>query len=171
MLKNDNGLIPIVLPRKTDRKPLVSVISITYNQEPYIRECLDGFLKQKTDFPWEVIIHDDASTDHTADIIREYYEKRPDVFHVIIERNNQYSTGKDFMLSLFEQASGKYIAFCEGDDYWNDPLKLQKQFDFLENNRDYSLCGTNAYFYYLSPIIDEVRSNHYMYIFFQKTVH
>ena len=68
---------PVILPRISDQTPLVSVICITYNHEPYIRDCLEGFLMQKTDFPIEIIVHDDASTDHTADIIREYYEKRP----------------------------------------------------------------------------------------------
>ena len=130
-------MAPIILPRISDQKPLVSVVSITYNHEPYIRDCLEGFLMQKTDFPVEIIIHDDASTDHTADIIREYYEKRPDLFHVIIERVNQYSQHKQILIPLYKQAKGKYIALCEGDDYWTDPLKLQKQFDFLEKNKDF----------------------------------
>ena len=131
---------PIILPRKSNQKPMVSVISITYNHEPYIRDCLEGFLMQKTNFPAEIIIHDDASTDHTADIIREYYEKRPDLFHVIIERENCYSIHKPIMMPLYKQAQGKYIALCEGDDYWTDPLKLQKQFDFLESHPEYSGC-------------------------------
>ena len=134
---------PIILPRISDQKPLVSVVSITYNHEPYIRDCLEGFLMQKTNFPVEVIIHDDASTDHTADIIREYYEKRPDLFHVIIERENQYSQHKPIMAPLHEMVQGKYIALCEGDDYWTDPLKLQKQFDFMESHPDCSLCFHN----------------------------
>lgn len=135
---------PIILPRISDQKPLVSVVSITYNHEPYIRDCLEGFLMQKTNFPVEVIIHDDASTDHTADIIREYYEKRPDLFHVIIERENQYSQHKSVSLPLYQQAKGKYIALCEGDDYWTDSLKLQKQFDFMESHPDYSCCFHNV---------------------------
>lgn len=135
---------PIILPRISDQKPLVSVVSITYNHEPYIRDCLEGFLMQKTNFPVEVIIHDDASTDHTADIIREYYEKRPDFFHVIIERENQFSKGKSLSY-LYNMAKGKYIALCEGDDYWTNPLKLQKQYDFMEANSDYSCCIHNYY--------------------------
>lgn len=135
---------PIILPRISDQKPLVSVVSTTYNHEPYIRDCLEGFLMQKTNFPVEVIIHDDASTDHTADIIREYYEKRPDLFHVIIERENQYSQHINISIPLYEQAQGKYIALCEGDDYWTDPLKLQKQFDFMESHPDCSLCFHNV---------------------------
>lgn len=135
---------PIILPRISDQKPLVSVVSITYNHEPYIRDCLEGFLIQKTNFPVEFIVHDDASTDHTADIMREYYEKRPDLFHVIIERENLYSQHKPILPPLYKMAQGKYIAFCEGDDYWTDPLKLQKQFDFMEKNNGYSCCFHNA---------------------------
>ena len=135
---------PIILPRVSDKRPLVSVISITYNHEPYIRDCLEGFAMQKTTFPIEVIIHDDASTDHTADIIREYYEKRPDLFHVIIERENCYSRHKPIMSPLYAIAQGKYIALCEGDDYWTDPNKLQKQFDFMESHHNFSLCFHNS---------------------------
>ena len=129
---------PIILPRISDIRPLVSVISITYNHEPYIKDCLEGFLMQKTDFPIEIIIHDDASTDHTADILLEYYKKRPDLFHIIIESDNQFSQGKGICLPLYKEAQGKYIALCEGDDYWVDPLKLQKQFDFMESHDMYS---------------------------------
>lgn len=129
---------PIILPRISDRKPLVSVVSITYNHESYIRDCLEGFLMQKTDFPVEVIVHDDASTDRTADILREYYRKRPDLFHIIIQRENRHSKHLPIVLPLYNMASGKYIALCEGDDYWTDPLKLQKQFDLMESNPSYS---------------------------------
>lgn len=142
---------PIILPRISDKKPLVSVVSITYNHEAYIRDCLEGFLMQKTDFPIEVIIHDDASTDHTADIIREYYEKRPDLFYLIIEKENQYYR-KDILVPLFRQAQGKYVALCEGDDYWIDPLKLQSQFDFMETHSGYSICFHNT-------IIKDMRNN------------
>ena len=131
---------PIILPRKSDQKPLVSVLSIAYNHEQYIRDHLDGFLKQKIDFPVEVIVHDDASTDHTPDIIREYYEKRPDLFHVILQQDNQHSQHIPIWPQLFRIAQGKYIAMCEGDDFWTNPLKLQKQFDFMEKNRDYVMC-------------------------------
>ncbi len=139
---------PIILPRISDQKPLVSVISLTYNHEPYIRDCLESFLMQKTDFPIEIIIQDDASTDHTADILREYYEKRPDLFHIIIQKENQYSQGKTVEKPLYEQAQGKYIAVCEGDDYWTDPLKLQKQFDFMEEHPKCMLCFHNAFRFY-----------------------
>ena len=131
---------PTILPRVSDQKPLVTVISITYNHESYIRDCLEGFLMQKTNFPVEVIVHDDASTDHTADIIREYYEKRPDLFHAIIQSVNHRYRNSPVFAPVLAMAQGKYVALCEGDDYWTDPLKLQKQIDFLESHPDYSLC-------------------------------
>ena len=130
---------PIVLPRLSDQKPLVSVISIAYNQELYIRDCLDGFLLQKTSFPVEVIIHDDASNDRTPEIIREYYERRPDLFHAIIQRVNHRYRNCQVLPPLFDIVQGKYIALCEGDDYWTDPLKLQKQVDFMEAHPDCTL--------------------------------
>lgn len=126
-------------------KPLVSICCITYNHEQYIRDCLEGFLMQKTDFPFEVLIHDDASTDHTADIIREYEAKYPDIIKPIYQTENQYSKGiKVGVTYNFPRAQGKYIAICEGDDYWIDPMKLQIQFDFMESNPDYSMCFHGA---------------------------
>lgn len=124
--------------------PLVSIICITYNHEPYIRQCLDGFMMQKTNFPFEVLIHDDASTDKTADIIREYEARYPDVIKPIYQTENQYSKGVKIGLTyLYPNAKGKYIAECEGDDYWTDPLKLQKQVDFLDSNSSCGLVYTN----------------------------
>ena len=125
---------------------LVSVSCITYNHAPYIRECLDGFLMQKTNFPIEVVIHDDCSTDGTKEIIQEYAEKYPDIFFPIFQSENQYSKGiRGFNVRFnFPRCRGKYIALCEGDDYWVDPLKLQKQFDFLETNNEYVLCSHDA---------------------------
>lgn len=129
-----------------EKNPLVSICSITYNHAPYIRECLDGFLMQKTTFPFEIIIHDDCSTDGTDEIIREYAKKYPDIIKPIFETENQYSKGVRGMFTkyCYPQAEGKYIALCEGDDYWTDPLKLQKQVDFLEEHPDYSMVFTNA---------------------------
>lgn len=125
--------------------PIVSICCITYNHERYIRECLDGFLKQITDFPIEIIIHDDASTDNTAQIVREYEKKYPGLFVAIYQTENQYSKRiKPFIKFVFPMARGKYIAMCEGDDYWTDPLKLQKQVDFLEENLEYVACYHNA---------------------------
>lgn len=128
---------------KTDLVPMVSISCITYNHAPYIRECLDGFMMQKTNFAFEVLIHDDASTDGTADIIREYEAKYPDIIKPIYQTENQYSKGISPSASFnFPRAKGKYIALCEGDDYWTDPFKLQKQVDFLESHPDYVMCST-----------------------------
>jgi len=121
--------------------PLISVICTAYNQEAYIRDALEGFVMQKTNFAFEIIVHDDASTDNTAFIIREYEEKYSGLFHNIYQTENQYSKGNgDVGRVVFSAANGRYIALCEGDDYWTDPLKLQKQVDFLEGNEDCSLC-------------------------------
>ncbi|MBD5210322.1 MAG: glycosyltransferase [Bacteroidales bacterium] len=136
----------------TRLKPLVVVSCITYNHEPYIREALDGFVSQKTDFPFVVVIHDDASTDNTANIIREYANNYPKIILPIFEVENQYSKRNGILGKIMHQArettGAKYVAFCEGDDYWTDPLKLQKQVDFLENNPDYGLvsCGFRQYY-------------------------
>ena len=121
--------------------PLVSVSCITYNHNKYIRECLDGFLMQKTTFPIEVIIHDDCSTDGTKEIIEEYAAKYPNIIFPMFQKENQYSKGiKPNWEFNFPRCRGKYIAMCEGDDYWTDPYKLQKQVDFLEANEDFSIC-------------------------------
>lgn len=124
-----------------DTVPLVSISCITYNHENYIRDAIEGFLMQKTTFPVEILIHDDASTDKTADIIREYENKYPDIIKPIYQFDNKYSKGISVSETYnFPRARGKYIAMCEGDDYWTDPSKLQKQVDFLEVNSDCSLC-------------------------------
>ncbi|HRP33263.1 MAG TPA: glycosyltransferase [Agriterribacter sp.] len=118
---------------------LVSVCCITYNHEKYIARAIEGFLMQKTSFPFEIIIHDDASTDNTANIIREYAE-RDGRIKPILRDTNIKSTGAAVFPLTFKMAGGKYIALCEGDDYWTHPLKLQKQVDFLESNTDFSIC-------------------------------
>lgn len=123
----------------------VSIICNTYNHEKYIRDALDGFIMQQTDFPFEILIHDDASTDKTQDIIREYEQKYPALVKPIYQVENQYSK-HDGTISRIqnERAKGKYIACCEGDDYWTDPRKLQKQYDFMETHPDYSMCGCST---------------------------
>jgi len=130
---------------KKEKTPLVSIKCFVYNHEPYLRQCLDGFVMQKTDFPFEAIVHDDASTDNSAAIIREYAEKYPDIIKPIYETENQYSKKDGSLSRIMNQACrGKYIAICEGDDYWIDPLKLQKQVSFLETHPDYTMCVTEA---------------------------
>lgn len=116
------------------KDPLVSICCITYNHETYIRGAIEGFLMQKTDFPFEIIIHDDASTDATADVIREYEREHPDIIRPIYQTDNQHSKGEKVALFVFEAVKGKYIALCEGDDYWIDPLKLQKQVTEMEKH-------------------------------------
>lgn len=125
-----------------DNCPLVSISCITYNHAPYIRQCLDGFMMQQTNFAFEVLIHDDASTDGTTEIIKEYEEKYPDIIKPLYEEENQWVKGRrGSAVFNFPRATGKYIAMCEGDDYWTDPLKLQKQVDFLEANPEYVMCS------------------------------
>ena len=126
-------------------KPLVSICCITYNHKNYIRDCLEGFLMQKTNFPFEVLIHDDASTDGTIDILKEYQAKYPDIIKPYFEIENCYSQGKPFTVPNYSRAVGKYLAFCEGDDFWTDKNKLQMQYDFMEAHTDYSMCGTGLY--------------------------
>ncbi len=120
----------------------VTVVCLSYNMEKYIRNALDGFVMQRVNFPLEVLIHDDASTDQSANIIREYAEKYPDLIKPILQTENQYSKGVIISKTyMYPNAKGKYIAFCEGDDYWTDPDKLQKQYDFLESHPEYSFCA------------------------------
>jgi len=125
--------------------PLVSISCVTYNHEKYIKDALDGFLNQKADFTFEVLVHDDASLDNTADIIRKYEAKYPHIIKPIYQTENQYSK-KDGEAGKIhrDRARGKYMALCDGDDYWTDPLKLQKQFDCLEQNPAFSMCFANS---------------------------
>lgn len=126
--------------------PLVSVLCATYKHEKFIREALDGFLMQRTAFAFEVIVHDDASPDATAAIIQEYADRHPTIIRPILQSVNQRSLehGK-VMRTIFAAARGKYIAYCEGDDYWVDPLKLQTQVDLLEANPGFSACVTDSW--------------------------
>lgn len=120
----------------------VSVICNTFNQADYIRDALDGFVIQKTNFDFEVLIHDDASTDGTQEIIKEYQSKYPKIIKPIFESENQYSKGVKISLEIqYPRVKGKYIAFCEGDDYWTDPYKLQKQYDVLEEHLNIDMCA------------------------------
>ena len=117
--------------------PLVSVCCFAYNHENYIKDAIRGFLIQETDFSFEIIIHDDASTDKTKKIIRKYEKSYSKIIRPIYQKENQYSKGKRIAPIVIKQSRGKYIALCDGDDYWVDPYKLQKQATFLEKNSDY----------------------------------
>lgn len=126
-------------------QPLVTIICLSYNHERFIARALDGFLAQKTSFPFEVFIHEDASTDSTAEIIRGYEARFPDIIRVKYQVQNQFTSGVYILEDVvYPEVRGKYVAFCEGDDYWLDPLKLQKQVDYLEAHPDCSLCFHNA---------------------------
>lgn len=126
------------------QKPIVSILCDTFNHEKFITETLEGFLNQKTTFPFEIIVHDDASTDNTASIVTEFAQKYPLIIKTVLQKENQYSQKINFWSDItFPMAQGKYIALCEGDDYWIDELKLQKQVDFLESNPDYSITWTD----------------------------
>lgn len=126
--------------------PLVSICCFTFNQELYIKQTIESLLMQRTSFPFEIIIHDDASTDNNRQIIKEYAKEYPDIIKPIFQNENKYSKyGINYQFAnVSRTALGKYIAYCDGDDYWIDPLKLQKQVDFLEANSDYGLVHTKA---------------------------
>lgn len=145
-------------------QPFVSICCVTYNHAPFIRQCLEGFLMQQPpasiinsslskanqsiiQASWlEILIHDDCSTDGTTEIVREYAAKYPDIIKPLYETENQFSKpGRESMdFYNYRRARGKYIAYCEGDDYWTDPLKLQKQVDFMEAHPEYSVCWCQA---------------------------
>jgi glycosyltransferase involved in cell wall biosynthesis len=139
-----------------DAEPLLCTSTLVYQHEDYVRECLEGILMQKTTFPIRVLIHDDFSRDKTLEIVRSYEQRYPDLIRVFTQPSNTYSLPAEEKRKTrvpYRQAHvGKYIALCEGDDYWTDPLKLQKQVEFLESHSTYALCyhgfqkrtGTNA---------------------------
>lgn len=118
---------------------VVSVIMLTYNHERYVRQALDSVLMQNVDFGYEILVGDDASTDGTIEILREYEAKNPGRVNVFLSEENQGTTKNAYR--LFLQARGKYLASCEGDDYWTDPNKLQTQVDFMEKHLEYIGCS------------------------------
>lgn len=118
----------------------VSIICVTYNQEKYIRKTLDSFLMQETDFDYEIIVHDDASTDETKKIIEDYIRKYPEKIKAIFEKENIYSQDKSVFAVTVKEAKGEYIAVCDGDDFWTNKYKLQKQYDVLEKYKNCSCC-------------------------------
>ena len=124
---------------KKDMAITVAIECLVYNHKPYLRQCLDGFVMQKTNFRFVAIVHDDCSTDGSQEIIREYEEKYPDIIRPIYEVENQYSKRDGKLMRIVNEAlnatEAKYLAFCEGDDCWIDPLKLQKQVDYLNANK------------------------------------
>lgn len=124
---------------------MVSIVCNTFNQEDYIADAIESFLMQRTNFKYEILIHDDASTDSTVKIIKEYEEKYPELIKPIYQKVNQYSQGVNIdSVFQYSRAKGKYIAYCEGDDYWTDPLKLQKQYELMEQHPDIDICAHGA---------------------------
>jgi|ADurb_Gel_01_Slu_FD_contig_121_104391_length_2451_multi_2_in_0_out_0_2 glycosyltransferase involved in cell wall biosynthesis len=124
-----------------DGEILVSINCITYNHERFIKQAIESFLMQKTRFDFEVLVHDDASTDKTIEIIRSYAQKYPKIIKPMYQKENQYSKGKKMFLFNHNRALGKYVAICEGDDYWTDPYKLQEQVDYMEKNTECNLVA------------------------------
>jgi len=130
-------------------QPLLSIFCPTYNHEKFISKAIEGFLFQRTTFNVEIIIHDDASTDKTVEIIKNFEVQNSDKIRCINQKINQLSKDKAILTkTMFSECTGKYIAICEGDDYWTDPLKLQKQVDFLEANEDFAICHHNMQIIY-----------------------
>lgn len=120
----------------------VSVICLAYNHAKYIKETLNSIISQKTDFTFEIVVHDDCSTDGTTEIIKTYEKKYPDLIKPIYEKTNQYSQGRDVFIDLsLPYAKGRYIAFCECDDYWMDDSKLQRQYDIMETHPEIDMCA------------------------------
>lgn len=125
-------------------KVYISCVCITFNQKGYIRDAIDSFLAQETEYRFEIIIHDDVSTDGTRDILLEYNNKYPSIIKLILQDENQYKLGKKITPIAVSYANGEYIAACEGDDFWIDKHKLQKQIIELENNKNINLVISKA---------------------------
>ena len=132
------------------KRPILYIKCLVYNHAPYLRQCLDGIVMQRTNFPFVAIVHDDASTDESASIIREYAKKYPEIIRPIYESENQYSKKNGSLSMIMDRvmSEAKFIALCEGDDYWTDPYKLQKQVDFLIQHEDYVLVSHVNDIYY-----------------------
>lgn len=137
-------------PAPPEGDPLVSVTCLAYNQEAYIESALQGFLSQETSFPFEILIHDDASSDQTPAIIKRYADAFPKQIFPILQQENQAQKRMGSIMARFNlpRARGKYLAFCDGDDFWKDPHKLQAQVEFMEKNPEFGVCCTDFDIYY-----------------------
>ena len=124
----------------TEETPLVSVVVTVFNHAPYIEACLRGIAMQQCDFPIEVLVGEDCSTDNTREVLKKLEAELPDYFHIFYREQNMGAKGDNNSNDLVSRARGKYLACCEGDDFWTYELKLQKQVDFLETHPDYVAC-------------------------------
>ena len=139
-------------------QPKVIVRCLVYNHEHYLRDCLEGFVMQKTNFPFKAVVHDDASTDDSATIVREYAEKYPDIIEPIYETENQYCKQDGSLNRIMDAATlgrSPYLAYCEGDDYWTDPHKLQKQVDYMDTHPECSMTCTHAEILTPNGVLDD----------------
>ncbi|RDU58582.1 glycosyltransferase [Helicobacter sp. MIT 99-5507] len=125
-----------IMQNWSSKEPILTIICITYNHKDFITRAIEGFLEQETNFAFEIFIHDDCSDDGTKEIIESYATKYPNIIKAFYEEENQYKKGANgrYFFGELSKMARKYIALCEGDDYWNDSKKLQLQVDFLENN-------------------------------------
>lgn len=137
-----------------ESQTVVSICCLTYNHELYIEEAINSFLNQKTSFKFEIIIFDDCSTDSTTQIVNKFKLQYPDLIKIILPQENTFSKGKTSFYDLIRASKGKYVACCEGDDYWISEDKLQAQVDFLENNTGISICFHPSYTLINNEIID-----------------
>lgn len=165
--KNEYQKVPVEeYPNQAPENPMVSVCVQTYQHAPYIRECLDSILMQETDFPFEILLGEDESTDGTREICLEYAKKHPDKIRLFLHhRENNIKilgspTGRFNSRYNFYSSKGKYIALCEGDDYWKDAYKLQKSVDFLENNVNFGLVHGNSDIFYQEKKLWRFNANH-----------
>jgi len=151
----------VILNRWGDyTKPTVSIICTTYNHEKYISNALNGFLSQVTEFPFEVLVRDDCSTDSTAQIVKSYVDSYPNIIKAIFEPTNTYSKGVKPIPQLMKVARGEFFALCEGDDYWVDSYKLQKQYNFFKADDSLALCFHPAYEKNISSGEEKIISNY-----------
>lgn len=143
-----SAINPSIRHQHSSATPLVSVVCLAYNQERFIGHALESFTNQETTFPFEVIVHDDASTDGTLQVVRRYQSMYPDIFKVIAQTSNQYSMGVGLPAKVFAHARGAYLAYCDGDDHWTDKRKLQTQADVLDAHPEIGLVFTDADVYF-----------------------
>lgn len=151
--------VPMPLTKHTwppGTKPVVSVCCITYNHKDFIAGAIAGFLRQETTFPVEILINDDASTDGTDSIVRDYQARHAGLIRAILQTENQYVKGELILAKLMLAARGKYIAICEGDDYWICNQKLQRQVEYMDQHANVVLCCHDAYTEAVNPVTQAV---------------